>query len=58
MSVSFPRRSLAYRPLFAWFCVFALGWTVILLFAGGFTTSIQAGMAFLDWPLSNGSIGG
>lgn len=56
MSAPFPRRSLAYRPLFAWFCVFALAWTIILLFAGGFTTSIQAGMAFLDWPLSNGSI--
>ena len=28
----------------------------LLLFAGGFTTSIKAGMAFLDWPLSNGSI--
>ncbi len=27
-----------------------------LLYAGGFTTSIEAGMAFLDWPLSNGSI--
>lgn len=56
MAVSFPRRSLTYRPAFAWFCVFALGWMAILLFAGGFTTSIQAGMAFLDWPLSNGSI--
>jgi len=42
--------------VFAWACVFALGWLAILLFAGGFTTSIQAGMAFLDWPLSNGSI--
>ena len=28
----------------------------LLLFAGGVTTSIQAGMAFLDWPLSNGSL--
>ena len=28
----------------------------LLLFAGGFTTSIEAGMAFLDWPLSNGSL--
>ena len=56
MPVSFPRRTTAYRPAFAWFCVFALGWMTLLLFAGGFTTSIQAGMAFLDWPLSNGSI--
>ena len=29
---------------------------ITLLFAGGYTTSIKAGMAFLDWPLSNGSI--
>ncbi|MGB0258266.1 MAG: COX15/CtaA family protein, partial [Coraliomargarita sp.] len=28
----------------------------LLLYAGGFTTTIRAGMAFLDWPLSNGSI--
>jgi cytochrome c oxidase assembly protein subunit 15 len=34
----------------------ALIWTTFLLYAGGFTTSIEAGMAFLDWPLSNGSI--
>jgi len=27
-----------------------------LLYAGGFTTSTEAGMAFLDWPISNGSI--
>ena len=37
-------------------CLGALGWTVIVLQAGGFTTSINAGMAFLDWPLSNGSV--
>ncbi len=55
MSAS-PHRVLTYRPAFAWFCVFALLWTAILLFAGGFTTSIQAGMAFLDWPLSDGSL--
>ncbi len=34
----------------------ALVWSGVLLFAGGFTTSIGAGMAFLDWPLSNGSL--
>lgn len=45
-----------FKPgLFA-FCVFATLWSVLLLYAGGFTTSIEAGMAFLDWPLSNGSI--
>lgn len=39
-----------------WLCFVTLAWTVIVLQAGGFTTSIRAGMAFLDWPLSNGSI--
>ena len=38
------------------YCLFALVSITLLLFAGGFTTSIKAGMAFLDWPLSNGSI--
>lgn len=39
-----------------WLCFATLAWTVLVLQAGGFTTSIRAGMAFLDWPLSNGSI--
>jgi cytochrome c oxidase assembly protein subunit 15 len=43
------------RRLFG-LCLLTLGWSVLVLQAGGFTTSIQAGMAFLDWPLSNGSI--
>lgn len=30
--------------------------TLCLLYAGGFTTTIGAGMAFPDWPLSNGSL--
>lgn len=37
-------------------CLVALAWSGVLLFAGGFTTSIGAGMAFLDWPLSDGSL--
>ncbi len=37
-------------------CVFALTWAAVVFQAGGFTTSIGAGMAFLDWPLSNGSV--
>ena len=49
-------RSGGYKPFLFGFCVFALCWTTLLLFAGGFTTSIRAGMAFLDWPLSNGSV--
>ena len=38
------------------FCAFALAWAIVVFQAGGFTTSIGAGMAFLDWPLSNGSV--
>jgi cytochrome c oxidase assembly protein subunit 15 len=37
-------------------CGATLLWAILVLQAGGFTTSIQAGMAFLDWPLSNGSV--
>ncbi|MEM8868615.1 MAG: COX15/CtaA family protein [Verrucomicrobiota bacterium] len=49
-------RNAQYKPLLFAYCVFALAWITLLLFAGGFTTSIKAGMAFLDWPLSNGSV--
>ncbi len=52
----FPHRTSGYKPFLAWFCCLALVWTIFLLYAGGFTTSIQAGMAFLDWPLSHGSV--
>jgi heme a synthase len=45
-----------YQPWLARYCVLALVVTTFLLFAGGFTTSIHAGMAFLTWPLSNGSL--
>ncbi len=31
-------------------------WVFVLVTLGAFTTSISAGMAFPDWPLSNGSI--
>ena len=44
------------NPFLKWLCLIALGWAVLVLQAGGFTTSIRAGMAFLDWPLSNGSL--
>lgn len=30
--------------------------TLVLFYAGGFTTTIGAGMVFPDWPLSNGSL--
>ncbi len=45
-----------YKPALFWLGLAALTWITLLLYAGGFTTSIRAGMAFLDWPLSNGSI--
>ena len=50
-----PEASAPDRRLFG-LCLLTLAWSVLVLQAGGFTTSIQAGMAFLDWPLSNGSI--
>jgi cytochrome c oxidase assembly protein subunit 15 len=39
--------------MYSLFVVFA---TTFMLYAGGFTTSIGAGMVFPDWPLSNGSL--
>lgn len=45
-----------YNPALFWFAFGSLVWVTFLLYAGGFTTTIRAGMAFLDWPLSNGSI--
>ena len=56
MNLLTPKRTAEYKPgLFA-FCIFSLCWITLLLYAGGFTTTIRAGMAFLDWPLSNGSL--
>jgi cytochrome c oxidase assembly protein subunit 15 len=54
-AMSTPVSSAPDRRLFG-LCLLTLGWSVLVLQAGGFTTSIQAGMAFLDWPLSNGSV--
>lgn len=58
MTKSFPAggRTAIYKPELFLFSFAAVVVTGLLLFAGGFTTSIGAGMAFLDWPLSNGSI--
>ncbi len=49
-------RTASYKPWLLAYGLFSLLWVMSLLFAGGFTTSIHAGMAFLDWPLSNGSL--
>lgn len=54
--MTFQHRTSAYKPGLAWFCIFAMIWATLLLYAGAYTTSIQAGMVFLDWPLSNSSI--
>src|SRR5579885_3186449 len=43
------------RPL-AIFTALASAWVFVLVTLGAFTTSIGAGMAFPDWPLSNGSL--
>lgn len=39
----------------AFYCWLVLVATLLLLYAGGFTTTIKAGMVFPDWPTSNGS---
>jgi len=56
MSALTRHRTGNYKAGLFYFCLFALVWITALLFAGGFTTSIKAGMAFLDWPLSDGSV--
>jgi cytochrome c oxidase assembly protein subunit 15 len=56
MKLLTPKRTEDYKPGLFILCVFSLCWITLLLYAGGFTTTIRAGMAFLDWPLSNGSL--
>ncbi len=51
-----PPRPLLYRPGLAWFSALGSAWVFVLVALGAFTTSIGAGMAFEDWPLSNGSV--
>ena len=55
MSVA-DHRTTAYRPALAWFAAVGAVWVFVLVTLGAFTTSIDAGMAFPDWPLSNGSV--
>jgi cytochrome c oxidase assembly protein subunit 15 len=49
-------RSPGHKPLLAAFSALAAGWVFVLVSLGAFTTTIGAGMAFPDWPLSNGSL--
>jgi len=51
-----PSHTAAYRPALAFFAAFGSAWVFLLVSLGAFTTSIGAGMAFPDWPLSNGSL--
>src|SRR5262245_60753123 len=50
------RRTSAHKPALAVFAMLGSTWVFLLVTLGAFTTSIGAGMAFPDWPLSNGSI--
>ena len=49
-------RSTAYKPALAWFAAIGSLWVFVLVALGALTTTIGAGMAFPDWPLSNGSV--
>jgi len=49
-------RTAGHKPALAAFSAFAAAWVFVLVALGAFTTSIGAGMAFPDWPLSNGSL--
>ena len=45
-----------HHPGLAIFAALGCAWVFVLVTLGAFTTSIGAGMAFPDWPLSNGSL--
>jgi len=49
-------RTAAPKPALALFAALGSAWVFVLVTLGAFTTSIGAGMAFPDWPLSNGSL--
>jgi len=55
-SASASSRTPGYKPRLAWFSALGSAWVFVLVTLGAFTTSIGAGMAFPDWPLSNGSL--
>jgi heme a synthase len=49
-------RTPGHKPALAVFSAVAAAWVFVLVALGAFTTTIGAGMAFPDWPLSNGSL--
>jgi len=56
IATPYPNRTAAYKPALAWFALIGSTWVFVLIALGAYTTSIGAGMVFLDWPLSDGSI--
>ncbi len=56
MSQPFLSRTSDYKRGLAWFYGLMALCLLLLLTWGAKTTSLDAGMAFLDWPFSNGSI--
>jgi heme a synthase len=55
-TASHSHRTSTHKPALAVFAGLGSVWVFLLVTLGAFTTSIGAGMAFPDWPLSNGSI--
>jgi heme a synthase len=51
-----PQTRSTYQAGLAWFAAIGGAWVFVLVTLGAFTTTIGAGMAFTDWPLSNGSV--
>lgn len=51
-----PERTTGHKAALGAFATFAAAWVFLLVSLGAFTTTIGAGMAFPDWPLSNGSL--
>jgi cytochrome c oxidase assembly protein subunit 15 len=49
-------RTPGYKPALAAFAAVSAAWVYVAVSLGAFTTTINAGMAFADWPLSNGSV--
>ncbi len=49
-------RTSSYKRGLFWFATLSSLWVFVLVSLGAFTTTIGAGMAFPDWPLSNGSV--
>jgi heme a synthase len=57
MSSSSPApRTPTYQPALFALAAAACAWSFVTVALGAFTTTIGAGMAFPDWPLSNGSL--